>query len=463
MHTNYNFGINNQNNISFNFTTPTESTRRDSLNLSLSCAEKLFKKISTATPEEKEFLGNHLKESYFQLCQLCKLNKDQIPKDLHETAARLFYLYGRIVYGGDMEQSSQMFQLSLTLQLVKLNVLDDKVLPRLTKCDRLALLPETLTNERSAFKQLNDILTTTTEKELITYMQNQGNEKAFITADTLRHLGYTWQNHDDYDKPENLELFKKIYGSAKQVFINIDTQDSHWEVAQIIYNTARYLILLKDEKNIKGAMEALKELVPYLEKEGKSLRAQVLRAQIHNITMINYSKIIPQSKEEHLENLQTQYKEMLSAMEISENTPDFNAFLKTMFRNNRSRLGLELLEAGKPVETIEQIEDWMVKNTNEYKGVLKTIEEANYDHYYHCGYVCNAARIALHKSLTSSTFEFLDQAQIYLDLALKIANKYPNNNAEDLKKIKSLNERTSFLRMQTESTVRIHQTLSQQK
>lgn len=423
--------LHNLNNVSFNFTTPSETTRREWLTSFMSQSEALFKNLSIATPEEKSILCSSLHESYNELHQLCKLNHNQLPKDLHQTAARLFYLYGRVVYGGDMEKSSQMFQLSLTLQFVELNALDSNVLPCLTKCEKLALLPETLTNDRSTFKRFNDIISTKSEKELTWLMQNQDEKNAFITADTLRHLGYAWQNHDDYDKIENLALFEKIYGSAKQVFIGIDTQDSHWEVAQIIYNTARYLIFLKDEKNIKGAMDALKELVPYLEKEGKSLRAQILRAQIHNITMINYSKIIPQNKEEHLEILQIQYKEMLSAMEISENTTDFNAFLKTMFRNNRVRLALELMQAQAPIETLEKIDERMAE-------VLETIEKTGYDNVYYCGYVCNAARIELYRAESSKNAESLDKAFHYLELATSIANKYPSNNTDYLKAINML-------------------------
>lgn len=385
------------------------------INNALAAAEVVFKNFDTASQEEKQKMQHHLGEAYKAFHNEYVKEKGKLSLPLEQQAARIFYLYGILLYGGDMVKAKKLFCLSLALQLghtlERARVRTFVPKPHLTPCNTLEGL---LTLDLGITLSVShELLTDSSNEELakMVLTKNTIQQEAFVFAETMFWVGATYQNIDQYKTI--LPLFEKYFGLPKLLFAKIDTPESRWKVADIIYNTGRHIHLLKHPGDIQGALATLDEVTPYLDAEGQSLRAQVKRAQIHNITAIEWSKKVPQSDTEKKQFLELQYRETLKALKIAESTPQFYSFLKIVFTNNAARIALNCLNAQISVTDIPQIDKWMAI-------VMKDMEKSNFDHYYHASFVLNAARIEIYKNNKQKAKDLLDHAEV-------IAKKYPES------------------------------------
>lgn len=378
--------------------------------------EAIYGKFETATDSDKETLKAYLGSVYSDLHLRYFKANTVLPKALEKTAARMFFLMGRCLYGGNMVASQRMFQLSVT-------ILGNDVfkVPSLRHCDQLKNLPQTLDNSPE-FDQMDKFIMGTSAADLVERVSKMSYERAFALADSIRQVGATYQNIDSFKS--DLPRFEKYFGVPKAVFAKLDTPDSRWEVADLIYNTGRLIHYLGNPGDVQGALQTLDEMLPYLEKEGDTLRAQVKRAQIHNITAIEMNKIQPRDAQHKQAILKSQYASMSKASEIASVTPGFNAFLKIMFLNNKARSALDCAEAGVAVATDKEIGQW-------FEEVLTTIKSENYNHYYHGAFVSSAARLAIREKRKQDALALLDLAQT-------INAKYPASSADLQKRVDDL-------------------------
>lgn len=385
---------------------------------SLGQAEAIFKRFDTASPSDKKLMSEQLSVAY-RMLHLTSKNHDKLSPKLEQTAARICYLYGRSLYGGDMESSRQMFQLSLHIQMIGSRALNSPT-ALFNSCINLEELPKRLAENPELFNPLDRYLMTAAV-DIVVADVSYKSRQPFSVAENLRWLGHTYQNITKYRTSEHTPRFEKIYNTAKAILVKINTKDSRWEIGQIIYNTARFIHLLKHPTDVQGALATLKTVLPFLEEEGESLRALKLRAQIHNITMIELGKITPKTPEEKAAILKQKYDEVTKAFDLLNGTGDP---LVTMFMSNRARCALDCLQAGIKVPSIETITDWS-------STVLGVIKEQGYDHYYHASYLITAARIAMHNGDKAAAEAHLDQAEV-------VNRKFPDSSKDYQDQVEAL-------------------------
>lgn len=392
---------------------------------SIAVAEAAFKEYGIGTKAQKDNLIGHLVVAYRELHFLVGQEGSSVMSPrLRETAAKIFYLYGRCLYGGNFEASRQMFQAALAVQLVGAKVLNAKILSSLLGTGELEDLPAYLSNRPDAFKRLDKLLDSNPVDELAEMVPKTDREQAFSIAMSLKWLGFSCQNITVFKTKANLERFETIYGFAKKILVRLDTADSRWEVGQILYNTGRFIHYLRTPDDVAGAVATLKEVFPYLEAEGKTARAQGLRAQIHNISSIEFGKIKPKDEAERRGQLKRQYEEIAKASEIAEKTAGFDPFLKTMFLNNKARAAFECIEAGDPVATIEEVDRWI-------REVLETIAKEEYNHSYHAIYLLSAAKFESKRGNKAKALE-------YLALSERVNLKFAASNQDIQEKVEAL-------------------------
>jgi hypothetical protein len=403
-------------------------------NLHLAKAETTYQTLSLDVQENKEALVYNLSEAYKSL-QTIKSNHEQISNDLKNKISRIFFLYGKSLYGGNMQDTRRMFELAFTAQLFSLNAFNKHVIPNLT--ENLQDLPKQFPADYSSSSHMHDFLMSTSDDNLVSIAQKEGKEHAFNIAATLRWAGATYQNIDSFCTKEHAPLFEKVYGVASKIWEDIALKgdeswkkDCHWEIVQIIYNTERFRHYLQNPNDVKGALEKLQKIEPYLAAEGNTLRAQQLRAQIHNIKGIDISKLITTDPQEKLENLKSSYESTAKAEEIAASTPEFNPFIRIMFLSNKATRALTCLKEGSPVADINEIRGW-------FNQVLTAIEKEKYNHYYHAFFLINAAKCEIHDQAWEKAHEILNKAE-------EIANMYPDSSAE-------ANKATQELRLQIKS------------
>lgn len=248
----------------------------------LAKAEEIFKTCSLDSQATKENMIEHLNSAYHSLQSMRKLHED-LPEGYENVASRIFYLYGKCLYGENMHTSRCMFELALTTQLVHLKVLDSSVLPKLSH--NLQNTP--VDADTKGFEPLQEYLEKTSQEEIVDYAQKLGQYNAFNFAASLRWMGATYQSNSRCNTPIYKPLYEKAYGSASKIWDAIaplgDLQwkiDCHWEIAQMIYHTAPFRHYLQNPYDDKGALETLKSVEPYLAAEGNTSRVQELRTQI---------------------------------------------------------------------------------------------------------------------------------------------------------------------------------------
>lgn len=399
------------------------------LKKSLNEAEQIYHVSAASSQASKEAMTLHLTSAYRSFkeiqgkCQLIQIG-------LENDASRIFYLFGKALYGGDMQASRRMLELSLMVQLVGLKALNNTVTPPLL-FDNLADLPKQFPSDTQAFKPLENFLDQTSEETIVDIGTRQSKENAFNFAATLRWVGATYQNIDSFQTKEHAPLFEKLCEGASNIWKKIAVEGDNewkkncdWEVAKIIYNTKRHRHYLQHPDDVKGALDTLIEVESYLTAEGNSPRAQQMRAQIHNITAIELSKIQPTDIDSKLENLKLCYEATSKAEEIAASSSEFDPFLKLLFLHNKAAQALECLKNGIPVVGIETINLW-------FKQVVNVIEKENYNHFYHSNFLINAAKCGIYQQQWEEALAILDKANI-------VASMYQASSADMQERIKQL-------------------------
>jgi hypothetical protein len=351
---------------------------------------------------------------------LVKINSKSVDLNM---LAPLFYMYGRTIYGADMEAARQIFQLALSFQLPSLK----QNMP-FSNFESL----ESLTSHLRAHVEILDIIDSEFRNFTSEALLNDDNDKVYLLATTLRWLGHCYQNLDQFKGPtsENIARFHHIYGMSEALLSSRNLPEFNWELGQLYYNTGRFLHYLTHPDDVEGAVKELQKVLPFLRME-KSKRARVLEAQIRNITMIENSKIIdkiPEAKRKDF--LQSNYKDVMIACQTSNQVEGFNPFLKTMFKQNSVNFALKCHQYHVNVATPEELEKKMAE-------VLEEIKATDYNHYYHSTYFITAAKLAFEINKDKQ------KALEHLQKAEEIAKKYKDSSAEILETIEDLKRKYS--------------------
>lgn len=408
------------------------------MSTALEAVEKIF--ADTAWGSKKKEMTEQLSSAYSALHEIC--TKEKGLSNTHESAAaRIFYIYGRVLYGGGFKASLSMFQLSLNIQLVSCKVLGAQTLTSIAaKGHSLEALPGELIGaavqdaqsyiDVPDFKELNAKLM---ETDVKTASAALGNDKAFQVAETLRWMGHSYQNINVFNSAEYSPRFEKIYGLAFGILMALNTKDSLWEAGQIVYNTSRFVHRLKADpktmettEGIQGMLKTMDPLQGILEAEGKSVRAQTLRAQIKNITMIELEKVKCTDAKEAIANKKAALVATQEALAIAESTEGFDPFLKTMFRNNVAQRAFELLQLDQPILTPQQIAPLFQKT-------LAEIESTGHDHSYHARYLLNAAKFECHQKNREGCNALIDKT-------IQVIKKFPESTKDVANMLKTFCE-----------------------
>ena len=371
------------------------ASHSEKLSAALSKAEGLFPALGSMSAGRKQEFESILKEAYNELVQT------GFPHEHKQSAARVFHLYGSFLYGGHMEHARQIYQLSLALQL-------DIEIPSLASCRGLEEVPQFLTTQPLAFRELEECIK---EKNFARELFND--YRRFDIARSLVGLGYSLMNLK-VKTPEIVERYIKIYADASDICLHINTQDSHWLNAEIVYNTGRscYKEREKENKTVEGALATLKPLTAMIEAEGETPRALQMLAQIHNIgvmEMLPLVKVNPSI-------LKQMHDLMIIACHIANTTPDFNINLRTMFLNNKFAIVFMAHKAGIELASEAELTSWC-------QQVIQEIQAAGHDFIYHAGYYTNVAAY-------EHTLGHKDIALKHLVTAQEINQKFDQDNTE---------------------------------
>ncbi|MBA3958156.1 MAG: hypothetical protein H0X51_07175 [Parachlamydiaceae bacterium] len=369
--------------------------------------------------DDKEGIKKSIQTAYVSLIALKSSSSD----GTHELAARIFYLYARCVYGSKFERTRSLCELSLGCQLVALKAIKATDLPDFTQCAKLEDLPEWVAKQKESAAD-NFLMNNTEELTKLAVFQKP--EQAFLTAMTLRWLGAAYHNISTYKKAEYSKRFENIYGTAEKIFHAIYTDKSLagskiadaalWNgIIELVYNTNRFRYYLANDalskpskEHIQGALKTLEPLQTYLTEDSE--RAVQKRAQIQNITRIEWSQLYPSdlaAREKFLQENpqipQEQYKAMCEACALMDSLSG-RIFLKTMFKNNKAAVAMSCLQAGTQVMKLEDLKKLMA-------SVLEDITKEKFDHDYHVIFLRNAARLEFLCGNPKGTFTHLQKAK----------------------------------------------------
>lgn len=349
---------------------PTVLVHYKAIQESLEKAEILFFNFEGLTVAEKDEMTTHLRVAYRELYKVIN-GSSVIPKDLETSAARLFYLYGKSLYGGNMEETHEMFQLSLVIQLIHLKYLPSKSLTLLHFKPELDATRTELTRYKAFREQIDSMLSSDIFGwGLVEIALKEGPEQAFNTAMIFRWIGATYQNMDSYSKPDSdgiykyAMIFKNVYGLADSILKEIQSRESQWQRAQILYNTGRFLYgvdhqrpkeLAKLETYVEGTLSSLDGLKCFLDLESGSARAMQLTAQIHNIKTIERKACEPSDPEEKKGWLRRQFDEVSLAVVIATKN-EIEPFLRALFFHNKAGWALKALKAEAVLPEIDRPE-----------------------------------------------------------------------------------------------------------
>lgn len=404
-------------------------------------------------PGQKQALIEELNTAYVELRELVRAQNGPLSADLRNTAATIFYLYGRALYGGDMIASKQPILLALALQLenppadlggsaLLKSQLDYETLP-----EAATYLGTTAHPDSTLAKQVNAIgekLNGMDETVLKNQILNMDEEHAFDVALALRWLGATWHNLEGtrIDLPRLKKMYDVAEAVARHLIKNarIRNPNYEWLVADIIYNTRRGMHLMAHPGDTLGELRSFKELHDFLDANPSTPNALEMSAQTHNMTSLLISKLeystpdmdsekreeLDQYGKNPLERLRCQYNKVVDADSIAENGGDqFNPFLKVMFKNNRVGVALCVRERDPEFQvSLEQIGKWnkVVTDLVDAVGYQDGQYQPSKSHYYHAMFCLTAARYAC----AVGNFK---EARKRLELGLVICAKFEQSTA----------------------------------
>lgn len=372
----------------------------------MALAEEQFNNYASLTSEQKNKFVDLLGEAYKDLHSLYT-QKSVIPLGIERQAASLFYMYGRTLYP-DMPPARRMFQMALAVDFVSLNIINGSSLHSIAACNSLTALPAHLEQMGAkAAMELDQILMETPIAKLIGSIPEQASLAIGIGA---RWLGHCYQNLTAFNDAtaENMHRFDQIYGLSKAAMEKSKHAGANIEIAELLYNTTRFMFNLRNPNDPIGKLATLKQLEPYLAKENGSPRAVQMGAQIHNITAMEtyaLAKAAP-STAEKVSLLKTCFESISAAYKLASSRADFNSQLKSFFLNNRAAFALELLDLGAPAATIQEIESW----NHEARAFALKEAEGGKNHFYFAGFFNLAAKLALRSGNLELAKQHLDAA-----------------------------------------------------
>ncbi len=386
--------------------------------------ETSFSKFDHFKPEERTQFVEKLKDAYLLLRQNCIAQKKQgIPPDLQQHAARLFHMYGRVLYP-NMHPAKALFQFSVCFQL---RALQSSAFPEVDSlwigCESLEALPAFLISNQKTYLLQIDVR----DKECIERIVSSGQKQALAVAHTLRYLGHCYQNLPEFGKPteENIGLFENIYGLSGLILDHFEDEDSRWEWVELKYNTERFLLSLKHPHDVSKGLASLDAVKKELEKFPQdSLRVVEKRAQLHNILAIETMKLYTTCKDSTAkkEFFKQVYANTYAANQLAASREDFNPFLKSMFSYNVALRACSYeKEFGEKIASSTQIDAW-------FAYFKKTAEAYHYEHYYYAHMFLNIARL-------EKASGKLAEASKSLQIAEEVASRFPHETVETAKEI----------------------------
>lgn len=392
-----------------------EKKQEERLRDAMAKVEQVFSACLHAKSSDKNNLIDCLSKAYRDVYVFRYRPGNGIPSNnLEQIIARICYLYGWCLHQSNIDAACQLFKLSVAWQFAVLRILNSVPLPPFQTDLTLQLLAQNLICQDAAFSQLYELVFQTDIKGLAIRISLGGSERAYSIAVGLRWLGRTYLINEKFKSLEYLKLFEKIFNLARAVLMNIKTADSQWEIGQILYDSARFITPLMHPDDINKTLENFKAIEFYLQGEGKSVRAQILRTQIANLTMVALGKLKPLSSEEKTDCLRAQYEVTVRAVEIADSVEGFDLFLKILSYNNRARCALNCIKNGDPVAELKDIEGWMGE-------VLKFVEKIHGLHPLCPYFLLTAGFFALHQGNTADAMEHLKRSDL-------LAERYPESS-----------------------------------
>lgn len=395
-----------------------------SLNTSLAEAEKIYAVFNEATAKDKKAMADHLSTAYAEVYAICQKQQGKIPDTVYEPLARIAFLYGHCLYG-NMEPTRQLFQFSLTIQLVALNAIEQASLPALSDCPKLQDLPAYLEKnereqkEKGYFEKTLVLLKQEFKPKFFNEISAKSKEETrFRLGMTLRWLGAPYQNLNNWKKEENLSIFQNCYGGATAILTDIKTPDSLWEAAMIVYNCRSFM-----DKMMKGDCGDIVASWKFLDQillSDKLPRAAQVRLQIRSIDLVNNSeKIIQKGKGEG--GIIDAFKEAQKISEEADKTERLNLFLRTKFRHGWVSWGVVCILAKCDNINVNALR----------KALQEVIAASDGEHCYHPIYFVTAAKFELSQGQ-------VQQAKTYVERARELMNKHQSSFSQDEKVVKEL-------------------------
>jgi len=392
-----------------------ENGKIKNVNDSMARAETIFARFAHASKEERDQLTADLNSAFVSLKSLKTMSKE-----MQCVAVRMFYIYGKVLYGGPMDKSGDMFRTALTIKLLGMNLIGPEEYRKIKPHDVFSVMKMSDTLDAFTDKDRN---TFTSNVALYSYIFNKSSKfllqhndsnvdalandpQGYLIAQAIADQARANFNTDYYMviNPSTIgdvtNHFEKTYGLARRVFEKIAKEttdpkvaaDSRWEVACIIYDSSRFFYQLKqgypeklNAKQVEESIATLDELKPYIDAENGSERAIGKEAQIFNISMILMDNLDPNDEIEKQNHLKKMYGLVCKALEFSDRTPSLSPFQRTLYKNNKASVALKCLKAGLEVAKSTEIGQL----TGE---VIKSVESDPYSHYYNVTFLLTGAR-----------------------------------------------------------------------
>lgn len=276
--------------------------------------------------------------------------------------------------------------------------------------EKLAGWESQIDRELERFPSLEHWIMTSDRTAIAQQLTKIEDKECFQLAKTLRWLGHTYQNLDQFKKatPENIQRFQFIYGVCEDILRdmnlnNSENQEVKRELAEFYYNQGRFSHLLVHPDDKIGAMKTLDVAMQY--NDEPSFNARCLNIQAATC-----------AEQKDLEAARLKYDK---AIKVAEETEGFDPFLISMYHNNRACLLLKM----EPIDWKQFDEDIQI--------AIDHAKGCHFDHYYYSAYFVNQAK---GHCLAGE----LGKARESLDMADVICAKFPESSGELEKRVREV-------------------------